>query len=466
MAEYSITIQTGEGGTDSPEVIKNKLESLAGTTRLHAWAIQGLAGSVTGDEVVALLVAQPTTPIDKRLPASAIKDIPAATAMTPLQIKAALETLTGNNRLSGLSVKLNVAGIEIVQAITAISSSANGLPLSSIRDRRKIFIAGCETAINLVGMGNVIGSQTYRNGMVNIHAGDTWIQNDPSTAPDAGDGFPGPPPIGGGTINPLCINGDWFISLTTDFQGQPTIQELFDVTKWIRMPFGQLYSNFNWPNWPGGNGQDSKTGTPIPLIKKTDEAGVSFYGSGSEANGVGSIAMGIFTKTEEGADQSMATGKGSKTENYAEHANAATLMNEPGDLQYSTYPIYHTSSNNSPTIVTTPQNPTIKPVSSNIIEIEGTATSEDATVMCHMRRKYLVAINDDLVVTTTEIESVQTNIGTDAEDIDLAIVPTVAIEEGWPMGRMNITATGLPRKALVWNLKVNHNQTVFPLNIT
>ena len=83
-----------------------------------------------------------------------------------------------------------------------------------------------------------------------------------------------------------------------------------------------------------------------------------------------------------------------------------------------------------------------------------------------MRRKYLVAINDDLVVTTTEIESVQTNIGTDAEDIDLAIVPTVAIEEGWPMGRMNITATGLPYKTLVWNLKVNHNQTVFPLNIT
>lgn len=465
MAEYSITIQTGEGGTDTPEVIKNKLESLTGTSRLHASAIQGLstAGYIDIYDIVSDLEELEG---EERLDASAIKNLPVATAMTPTQIKAALETLTGDNRLSGLSVKLTGAGIEIVQAITAISSSANALPLTSIKDRKKLFIEGCETAINLIGMGNVIGSQTYRNGMVNIHAGDTWIQNDPSTVPGASDGTPGPPPIGGGTINPLCINGDWFISLTTDPQGQPTIQQLFDVTKWIRMPFGQLYTNFNWPNWPGGNMQDSKTGTPIPLIKKTDEAGVSFYGSGSEANGVGSIAMGIFTKTEEGADQSMATGKGSKTENYAEHANAATLMNEPGDLQYSTYPIYHTSSNNSPTIVTTPQNPTIKPVSSNIIEIEGTATSEDATVMCHMRRKYLVAINDDLVVTTTEIESVQTNIGTDAEDIDLAIVPTVAIEEGWPMGRMNITATGLPYKALVWNLKVNHNQTVFPLNIT
>ena len=77
-----------------------------------------------------------------------------------------------------------------------------------------------------------------------------------------------------------------------------------------------------------------------------------------------------------------------------------------------------------------------------------------------------MAVNDNLDITTTEVESAQTNIGTDAEDIDLEIAPTMDIEDGWPMGRMNITATGLPYKTLVWNLKVSHSQTVFPLNIT
>ena len=106
MAEYSITIQTGEGGTDTPEVIKNKLESLTGTTRLHAWAIQGISPSGY-TSIYDIVDDLEDLEGDERLDFSAIKNVPAATAMTPTQIKAALETLTGNNRLSGLSVKLN-----------------------------------------------------------------------------------------------------------------------------------------------------------------------------------------------------------------------------------------------------------------------------------------------------------------------------------------------------------------------
>lgn len=465
MAEYSITIVSGEEGTDTPEVIKNKLESLSGSSRLHASAIQGIEpnGYIDIYDIVSDLEELEG---DERLSFNALKDVPSLSGHPDAAAhRDMLQTLTGDNRLSGLSVKLTGAGLEMVTALSALGG-ANQLSLTKLKDRTKSVIAGCEMALNLRGMGHVIGSQAYRDAyMTNIRAGDFWIQSDPSTVPDAGDGFPGPPPVGGGTISSLSLNGDWFIALI-DMSTPPTQAQFWHVDKWIRMPFGQLYANFNWPAWGDGDGSDTKSGIPIPLIKKTDEAGVSFYGSGSQANAVGSIAMGVYTKTEEGANQSIATGKGSKTENYAEHANAAVLMNEPGDLQYSTYPIYHTSSANSPTIVTTPQNPTIKPVSSNIIEIEGTATSEDATVMCHMKRKYLVAINDDLEVTSTQIESVQTNIGTDAEDIALTIAPTVAVEEGWPMGRMNITATGLPYKALVWNLKVSHSQTVFPLNNT
>lgn len=202
------------------------------------------------------------------------------------------------------------------------------------------------------------------------------------------------------------------------------------------------------------------------MIIKTEEVGASFYGSGSEAQGAGSIALGLYNKTEAGADLSLTHGNGSKAVNYAERSMAATMMNNPGDLQSSSFMLYHTSSNNSPQIVSTPQNPVLAPISSNVVEIEGTASSEDATVMAHFIKKYLIAVDHTNTITATLISGSQTNIGTDADDMTIDVVPTVATESGNPVTRLNLTATGLSYTSIVWNFRVNHIQTVFEYNIT
>ena len=61
-------------------------------------------GGITGDQIVSLLELQPTTPTDDRLDASAIKNLPVQEPMEAGDIRDALETLTGSDRLPASAI--------------------------------------------------------------------------------------------------------------------------------------------------------------------------------------------------------------------------------------------------------------------------------------------------------------------------------------------------------------------------
>jgi len=148
---------------------------------------------------------------------------------TPDQVRDALHSLLGVNRLQGFA----------------------------IYNMTKAMVVGCERAINLRDFGNVWLSQTYRDTMSPIKKGDLWVHSSNRTrvnmpfdsAGYLGDGFPPEPPT---AIN-TWADGDWFIALTdqTYSAGGLTQAILTDRTKWFRVPLGQLYRIFNYTSNDG-----------------------------------------------------------------------------------------------------------------------------------------------------------------------------------------------------------------------
>jgi len=149
---------------------------------------------------------------------------------TPEQVRDALESLTGNNRLSA----------------------------TAIRNILKTMVAGAERALNLRGFGNVWASQAYRDTMSPIMPGDLWIQSEAEPIPSKypadsqgwlGDGYPPEPPVAITTFH----NHDWYIALTAQnyTAGGLTQSILSDRTKWYRIPFGQVFSKLGILNNEG-----------------------------------------------------------------------------------------------------------------------------------------------------------------------------------------------------------------------
>ena len=347
MTEYTITVIVGA--------------SVAGS------------GFTTGAQVRDALEALPE---GQRLDAAFIDNMPSVTGgySTPSQVRDALQTLTGTSRLAGSAVKdVLHNGAEAVAALEALTAG-NRLSATKLDDLTKFVVLGCQFALNLRGSGNIWADQSWRDEtLTQIKKGDFWLQIWPFAGDQEEYPYEGTPPEPPVATTPV-MSGDWFIALQNQ-SGSITQTILTDTTKWLRMPFGQLYpTTYTWPTW--GGMQDAIVGKEVRMIQKPDQEGFVFYGSGSTAEGTGATAMGRDNEAE--AVDSFVTGNSAKARNAAGKATATGKINAAGDLQVEEYQLYAATFNNTKTAVTTPQNPVLPANALHIIKGACTILDIDA----------------------------------------------------------------------------------------
>ncbi len=122
-------------GTETGDVIKNKLEALSGSARLSASAIRDLPSLVGGETASSIRTKLEGLLGNDRLSATAIRDLPTPpTAETGSTIKAKLETLAGTSRLLASAIE----GLPTVETGSTIRNKLQALSGSSRLDASAI----------------------------------------------------------------------------------------------------------------------------------------------------------------------------------------------------------------------------------------------------------------------------------------------------------------------------------------
>lgn len=304
-------------------------------------------GGITGDQIVDLLEQQPTSPTDTRLDASAIKNLPKSEPMEAADIRDALETLTGSDRLPASAIY----GIPEAQTATEIRdllSKLTGddrLNIEYLSDVVKINIQGVARAFNHRATGNVI-STGFQANMTNILPGDLWFVSSVSS-------------------NAYNIeNGDWIIALIAD----PSFV-YSNAGQWLIMKFSRLNS----------------LAQSILSSNETTSSATENASNGCEATGTASIALGADTQAT--ADTATALGRDSVSERPGGIARASGKITNDGDCQVQHSSMSRTITDATTHVMTDPDDYILDPTKTYYIEVKVVArqtatTGETAKSMC------------------------------------------------------------------------------------
>ena len=277
-------------------------------------------GGITGDQIVSLLELQPTTPTDDRLDASAIKNLPVQEPMEVGDIRDALETLTGSDRLPASAI-YGIPEAQTAEEIKDLLETLTGtdrLSINYIQGVIKTAVQGAAKALNHRATGNVM-STGFQDNMTSALAGDFWI-------------------VDGVSSNIYGLSdGDWIIALTAD----PSFS-YDNPAHWLIMNFSKLADV-----------------TPPPLsVNSGESTAVENGGNDCEATGTASTALGINTLAT--ADASTSLGRDSISSRPGGVATASGKVVNSGDCQVQRSSMNVTITGETTVVMTDPEDYTFE----------------------------------------------------------------------------------------------------------
>ena len=388
--EYEVTVQIGDGS------------SLV---------------NMTGDQIVAALEAQPTTPVDKRLSANAIKGLTTGGYTSIYDVRDDLELLTGNERLDGNAVR-NVLhnGAEAKAALEGLSGT-NRLSASAIKDLAKSLVSGCERALNWRATIDFGNTGSVNTSVTNVKRGDFWIANMLS-------GTPAPYPGGGlpDALTHLISTGDWIIAVIDS----ASTSNFYSKSNWLIMPFSLLATIANL-----------NTNTVFTQYNTTYEDG------GIEIPGVttaeGQEAFAINETTQAKARASHASGYGSIAKRQGEHSEAGTFFQNMGDAQHTRTLMAIQTNDNAGNEVVSPQKYELSvskcyDCTISVVAIQETGNGKKFTI------PVLASITSRGTIAKTVGTATTQDIGTPSTDLDFEA--DVVYDSGLGKFYLQMTATG------------------------
>lgn len=409
--EYEITVEIGEGS------------SLV---------------NMTGDQIVAALEAQPTTPTDKRLDASAIKNLPSVSGYsTPSQVRDALQTLTGTNRLAGSAVKdVLHDGAEAKAALEALSGT-NRLNATAIYDLKKSLVSGCERALNWRATIDFGNTGSVNASVTSVKKGDFWIANMLS-------GTPAPYPGGGlaDALTHLISTGDWIIAVVDS----ASTSNFYSKSNWLIMPFSLLATIATL-----------NTNTVFTQYNTTYEDG------GIEIPGVttaeGQEAFAINETTQAKARASHASGYGSIAKRQGEHSEAGTFFENMGDAQHTRTLMAIQTNDNTGNEVVSPQKYELSVAKCydctiSVVAIQETGNGKKFTI------PVLASITSDGTIAKTVGTATTQDIGTPSTDLDFEA--DVVYDSGLDKFYLQMTATGDNSEITNFHVKIDTLEQPIP----